>query len=312
MAWERLAHVALSTSGDVIDSGTFTARKNLKIIYYGISSSGINGYMRFNQDNGSNYEIRLSDNGGSDGAYTSRTMLAHDVGTATTNQYAVSEILNISDKEKLVIGHVVNAETAGAGNAPTRRELVGKWTNTSAQITRIQIDNGGSGDFAAGSYITVLGSTEAATADTLSVTGMEARKHLMIQIKNVTTGGAVSQRLTFNNDTGNNYAVRNNFDGGSDNTQTSGANINAGHNDDLVTDSVGFTTTYVINEASKEKLAISESVSGEAAGAGNAPTRDECVFKWANTSNQITRVDITNNKAGSYAEGTEITVYGTD
>ena len=313
MAWERLDHVELGSNG-TLASGTFSAKKNLRVIIYGNAVSGGTLALNFNSDTGNNYPYRTSDNGGSDGTAGSQPAIPITI-TSNVKSYCVIDITNISDEEKLIIGHTIDVGSgSGAGNAPVRKEFVAKWANTSAQITSIQIVNNSAASLTleAGSYITVLGAKEAATADTLSVTGMEARKHLMIQIKNITTGGAVSQRLTFNNDTGNNYAVRNSFDGGSDNTQTSGANINAGHNDDLVTDSVGFTTTYVINEASKEKLAISESVSGESAGAGNAPTRDECVFKWANTSNQITRVDITNNKAGSYAEGTEITVYGTD
>ena len=307
MAWERLAHVELSTAGDIIDSGTFTAKKNLKIIYYGISSSGINGYMRFNQDNGSNYAIRLSDNGGSDGAYATRTMLAHDVGTATTNQYAVSEITNISDEEKLVIGHVMNAETAGAGNAPTRRELAGKWANTSAQITRIQIDNGGSGDFAAGSYITVLGAKEPGTSDTITVDSLAAKKHLMIQVKIIPSGNA-NNILRFNNDSGSNYARRRQEDGGSDATAVSQTGINWERD----YTEFGFATINVINEASKEKLAIHGSVTNNGNGAGNVPKRAELVYKWANTSNAITRVDMVNTQSGSYAEGSEVTVYGTD
>jgi hypothetical protein len=37
MAWERLAHVALSGSGDVLDSGTFTAKKSMRIIIHTIA-----------------------------------------------------------------------------------------------------------------------------------------------------------------------------------------------------------------------------------------------------------------------------------
>ena len=34
--WQRLAHVALSGAGDVLDSGTFTAKKNMRVIDIGI------------------------------------------------------------------------------------------------------------------------------------------------------------------------------------------------------------------------------------------------------------------------------------
>ncbi len=33
MSWERLAHVELSSAGDTIDSGTFTAKENLVVLY---------------------------------------------------------------------------------------------------------------------------------------------------------------------------------------------------------------------------------------------------------------------------------------
>ena len=65
--WQRLAHVELSSSGDVIDSGTFTAKDNLKVIVSGIGTGGtVNCNFTFNNDTGGNYAIRESVNGGSD------------------------------------------------------------------------------------------------------------------------------------------------------------------------------------------------------------------------------------------------------
>ena len=37
MGWERIAHTALSSTSDTIDTGTFTARKNMKVFIYKIS-----------------------------------------------------------------------------------------------------------------------------------------------------------------------------------------------------------------------------------------------------------------------------------
>ena len=310
MAWERLAHVALSGSGDVLDSGTFTAKKNMRVIIQTIATGGnIKENITFNSDTGNNYSRRRSNDGASDSTDTSQAQLEVR-GDEANDRYLILNIFNKSGEEKLVIGEY-NINTAGAGNAPSRCEWVGKYATKTGQITKIVCTNTGSGSYAAGSYITVLGAKEAATADVITVDSLAAKKHLMIHAKVITTGGAVSQRMTFNNDTGSNYAQRRQADGASDSPGTSKSSID-GLNDDLVTDSVGFTTYFIINEAAKEKLVIAEAVSGEAAGAGNAPTRDECVFKWANTSNAITRVDINNNKAGSYAEGSEVTVYGTD
>tara|TARA_R110002012_G_scaffold318543_1_gene537160 strand:+ start:434 stop:1720 length:1287 start_codon:yes stop_codon:yes gene_type:complete len=158
--WQRLAHVALSSAGDTIDSGTFTAKKNLRVIAY---TKGANTELqfRFNSDSGSNYASRRSGDGGSDSTFTSQTQSKVNAtgGASTTETYMTADITNISDKEKLVTSDQVASEATGAGTAPRRSEGVTKWANTSAQITSIQIINNASGDFAAGSYITVLGAS---------------------------------------------------------------------------------------------------------------------------------------------------------
>ena len=59
-------------------------------------------------------------------------------------------IFNKSDKEKLATIEQLRASDAGAGNNPARKELAGKWANTSAQITSVQAVNGGSGDLSRG------------------------------------------------------------------------------------------------------------------------------------------------------------------
>ena len=66
-------------------------------------------------------------------------------------------IINNSANEKLVIGHSVQQNTAGAANAPKRVEFAHKWANTSAQITEIDFDSQ-SGNFGSNSIIKVWGS----------------------------------------------------------------------------------------------------------------------------------------------------------
>jgi hypothetical protein len=67
-------------------------------------------------------------------------------------------IINNSANEKLVIGHTVDQNTAGAGTAPDRLESVAKWANTSDQITEIDVTNTSGGSFDTGSIIKVWGS----------------------------------------------------------------------------------------------------------------------------------------------------------
>ena len=66
-------------------------------------------------------------------------------------------VINNTSNEKLSICHTVEKGTSGT--APTRRETVGKWANTTDQITQVQlIRTNTTGDFASGSFIKVWGS----------------------------------------------------------------------------------------------------------------------------------------------------------
>lgn len=170
MAWERLAHVELSGSNATLDSGTFSGKKNLRIICLvtGKSQSS-SATIQFNSDTGSNYPRRFSIDGGSDSTETGGSAITHNTQDANPT-YFEAEITNISDQEKLYIGHAINQGSSGAGAVPSRCEAVNKWTNTSAQITSIQVNASG-GTFGSGSYITVLGAKEPATADSITVDG---------------------------------------------------------------------------------------------------------------------------------------------
>ena len=165
--WQRLAHAVLGSDGDTFDTGTFTAKDNLRIIVWtkGTTGGTYQG-LRFNDDTGSNYAHRRSEAGGSDGTNTSQSfMQVSDSDIANSGGYTVTDITNISGKEKLAITHSVMGSSSGAGTAPDRDEFVSKWANTSAQITKIQVYNQGSGNFVAGSYITVLGASDDIVTD---------------------------------------------------------------------------------------------------------------------------------------------------
>ena len=158
--WQQLADVELTSSSTTIDSGTFTAKKYLWIQFYGNQSTGSSdSLLRFNSDSGSNYARRFSTNGGTDSTSISATSISNMAGSEGNRDpfYSNMFIINKSDKEKLVIGELIFAETgAGAGNAPARREWVAKWTNTSAQITQSVLTS--SSNYDTGSYIKVWGS----------------------------------------------------------------------------------------------------------------------------------------------------------
>ena len=182
-----------------------------------------------------------------------------------------------------------------------------KWENTSSQITSIQVINNSTGDFAVGSYITVWGAKEPATADTMTVSGFTAKKHLKAQMFANGTGGTINCNMTFNNDTNNNYVVRESINGGTDSTNHTQANT------DNLTGTVTGNISAIVNianESSKEKLFISDGIEC-ATGAGSSPDRKDMVGKWTGSA-QITTIKANNGGSGSYAEGSELIVWGSD
>ena len=325
-SWKELARASLSGAGDTITTSTFTAKDNIKVLVFGLASGNIEAALQVGNgsiDTGSNYAVRWQVNGTNG---TGQSKPAIDTNhTASGNEFIEYDIVNIAGQEKLVIAKLVDSASAGA-NAPNRVEHVGKWSNTSNQINIVQAKNVGGGSFDTGSEIVVLGydndeadsgtnfwqelaSVELSSAgDTITSGVFTAKKYLMIQCNMIATGAA-SMELTFNNDTGSNYARRRSQNGGTDNTSTSRANIDIGFGD--TTDETAFFDMYIINKSDKEKLLISE-LNATSSGAGNAPHRREIVGKWTNTSNQITRVDITNPDSGSFNTGTILKVWGAD
>ena len=83
MAWERLAHVELSGSNATLDSGTFSGKKNLRIICLvtGKSQSS-SATIQFNSDTGSNYPRRFSIDGGSDSTMTGSSQITTSAAAA--------------------------------------------------------------------------------------------------------------------------------------------------------------------------------------------------------------------------------------
>lgn len=134
--WEELASVEW-TSGGTINSGTFTAKKYLWVQGWWKGNSGV--YIRANSDSGANYSRRYNNNGGADGTGVSESGFIDNFGFDANPCFFNQFIINNSANEKLSIMHIVNQSTVGAGTAPNRVEVVSKWTNTSSQITSLQL-----------------------------------------------------------------------------------------------------------------------------------------------------------------------------
>jgi len=155
--WEQLADVTGGASSN-ISSGTITAKKYLWVQFWYDRAATFNVSGQFNNDTASNYSSRFSDNGGADGTQTSASSFIVDAGGASGKpNFHNMFIINNSANEKLLIHNNMQANSAGATNAPTRREGVSKWANTSAQITEIDFNTSAS-SFVSGARLKVWGS----------------------------------------------------------------------------------------------------------------------------------------------------------
>jgi hypothetical protein len=163
--WEELASVTLGTDGDVLSSGTISAKKYLWVQAF-IKNSGdtarFNTQVTFNDDTSNNYAMRRSFDGGSDSTSTSASNLFSSGVTGSNDDLWCMNlfILNNASNEKLCIAHGFDTYIgSGAGNAPSQRyEAVGKWTNTHNQITKIDITNTDTSNYDAISELRVWGS----------------------------------------------------------------------------------------------------------------------------------------------------------
>ena len=158
--WKQLASVTAGGASTNISSGTITAKKYLWVQAWLESTSAHVTNMTFNNDT-TTYAYRNSDDGGADdgGADVTSESDSHIeiAQSSSTALFTNMFIINNSANEKLVIGHTINQGTAGAGAAPNRREFVGKYDNTSSQITEIDLDSS-SGNWSSNSIIKVWGS----------------------------------------------------------------------------------------------------------------------------------------------------------
>lgn len=325
--WTELGRTTLGSSNGTIDVGSLANKPYLMVLAHTLENTSNNHSLRLGNsslDSGSNYAWRNSVNGGSDSTNTNQAQISLNIGGGYVNGFHTSFINNIAGEEKLSVNHGAGQNTSGAGNAPKRQESVGKWANTSDVITNVGIYDNGGFTFQANSEVVVLGWDPADTnntpfweelaseeltssASSISSGTIPAKKYLWVQVY-LTNSGIVDTGLTFNSDSGSNYAYRLSSDGGSDSTSGSQTRIpydrsNKPH----------FANIFIINKADKEKLTISEIVSEATAGAGNAPSRREQVSKWANTSDQITNLTFTKKGSGADLDsGTTLRIWGAD
>ena len=323
--WVELGRTTLGSAATSITVSSLPDKRYYKVLTHitGQSANSDLG-LRLNSDTGSNYARRFSTNGGSDISGTVTSLPWHYTDSSkTTPIFAMGYLANKSDKEKLTISHGVR-QTGTTAGAPSRFESVGKWANTSNPIDEIQVLATGGTNLNSGSEMVVLGwdpddthtsnfweelaSVELGTTSSNISTGtISAKKYLWVQGYFIKSSASAEVTIQYNNDTGSNYARRKSTNGGGDGTELSQTKIDVVGGDA----NPSFTNTFIINNASNEKLGITHTINQLSAGAGNVPQRAENVTKWANTSNQITEIDF-NSISSSFEAGSFIKVWGSN
>lgn len=153
-----------------------------------------------------------------------------------------------------------------------------------------------------------------ANATSISCGAFTARQHLLVTIEYRTQTNTMVEGIRFNSDSGTNYATRSSSNGGADSTGTSLTQCTLRGGGSFANNDRGLMEYWIYNnQAGDRKSMIGDIVAGGDTSAGTAPIRIEQACKWDNTSAQITTIQLMRvSGSGSYASGTEITVWGYD
>ncbi len=333
-SWKELARATAGSGGSSsLTTAAFTPKENMMILY---NSIGADAQIRVGSggtiDTGGNYATRYSEDGGSDSSFTSSPHNAYWFASggagASGSEHGMGFIegINLSSFEKLFMGnHADNADGTGASNTVGRYERAMKWSNTSAQINIVRMYS--SGTMAEGSEIVVLGcdNDEADTGsnfwqelatvelssagDSIDISSFTAKKWLfMVWKTDHVSGNTDDIYCKFNGDGGSNYGYRRDA-GSSDETFTSTDKMRIDAANGAYTRD-GFM--IIRNLADKEKILYMQDVIENGSGASAAPRYIEAVGKWANTSAQISDIELINQGSGDFKIGSTMKIYGAD
>jgi hypothetical protein len=140
--WEEIG----TATGTGVEDVTASASKKYNWIQGWVNPTSGSTSMNLQLGNGSldtggNYAWRYSLNGAGDITTTGdSSCILYGTGADTSiHMFYNIFFINNSAKEKLIMIHNVYYDTAGAGSAPIRFEIAGKWTNTSAQANHAGI-----------------------------------------------------------------------------------------------------------------------------------------------------------------------------
>lgn len=156
LGYKVLGRHELASAADSLSVTSLEENEHLIILAFINPTGTVTARMRFNADSANNYAQRESTDGAADNTVVSTSSISCRP-ASSRQSYISAKVINIDVREKLALVDTIGQGTPGAANAPTRREIYGKWVNTAVQITSVSITNDDTGDYAAGSKLLVLG-----------------------------------------------------------------------------------------------------------------------------------------------------------
>ena len=156
--WEELGRTTLGSAGDTISVASFLARKYLRVIvnWYPTGGNIIAG-VRFNNDSGNNYAFERCVQFNTITNSVSQSAITFIPSANTWRGSMTFDIDNVATQVKRLTGQGIHSAADSAATLIGHQQIGGKWANTSDQITRVDIINTSTGDFAIGSELIVLG-----------------------------------------------------------------------------------------------------------------------------------------------------------
>ena len=149
----------LSSSASSVEITDLTAQTFNQFMSHLIQVTGnINSNWQLDGVTNSDYARRRSRNGGTDSTEVSQT--SSNMGNGTGSDILIiGYAINVDSEEKLIIANTCEAETAGAGTAPSRTEYVGKMdtSTNSGQFTQVKISESSAGSYDTDSNLSALG-----------------------------------------------------------------------------------------------------------------------------------------------------------
>lgn len=158
--FKELGRNTLGSSNSAVTVSGITSKKYNMFTFYGArNAAATDNCIRLGNgsvDSGTNYADRYSTNGAADTTHTSASQIFETV-SSSTPKFMQGFFINVASSEKLLIAHDIEQNTAGAANAPVRREIVGKWANTSNQANNLSLNTGSADTFNSGSELVWYG-----------------------------------------------------------------------------------------------------------------------------------------------------------